>query len=53
MAKKRPDWEKLTVYITIVGSLATLFVYLVDIKVSIAKLEVRMEHLEKNAAKTL
>lgn len=37
--KNKPDWEKLGNYIVIVGSLATLFFYIADMKERTTKLE--------------
>lgn len=41
------DWEKVAIYLALSGSLATLFFYIADIKERIAKLEVKVEYLEK------
>jgi hypothetical protein len=47
MAKIKPDWEKLLVYLTVVGSLATLFFYIADMKERTVSLEVKMEAVQE------
>jgi hypothetical protein len=44
---KKFELEKISVYVAIVASLATLFFYIADMKERIAKLEVKVEKLEE------
>lgn len=53
-SKKSINWEKIGVYIAITAGLMTVIIYLFDIKDDmsdikerIAKLEVKVEHLER------
>lgn len=49
MENKYPvNWEKVGVYIAIAFSVLTTFIYIADMKERIAKLEVKVEHLEAN-----
>lgn len=41
------NWEKIGVYLAIMASFITVIVYIADMKERIAKLEVKVEHLEK------
>ncbi len=52
MASKPPlsskiDWEKIGVYLALVLAFFTVISYLMDVKERVAKLEVKVEHLEK------
>ena len=47
MASKKIDWQKMSVYIAVAVGYLTLLFYLVDMKVDIGKLQVKVEHLEK------
>jgi hypothetical protein len=40
------NWEKISVYIAIMVSMLTIMIYIADMKERIAKLEVKVEHLE-------
>jgi hypothetical protein len=46
--RKQVDWEKIGVYLVIVASLASLFFYIADMKERTAKLEAKVEYLEKS-----
>jgi hypothetical protein len=46
MAIKEVNWEKLGVYIAISAAFLTVLIYIADMKERIAKLEVKVEHLE-------
>ncbi|HUD01814.1 MAG TPA: hypothetical protein VMR37_05770 [Rhabdochlamydiaceae bacterium] len=46
-AKKLPEWEKVTVYLTIATSLGLIFLYIADMKERTRALEVKVDHLEK------
>jgi len=47
MESKGFEWEKVSVYVAVAVSLATLFFYIADMKERTAKLEVKVENLEK------
>lgn len=47
MAKKKADWEKITVYLTLTVSLATLFFYIADMKERTRALEVKIDKIEE------
>lgn len=40
------NWEKIGIYIVCVASFFTVIAYIADIKERVAKLEVKVEHLE-------
>lgn len=42
------NWEKLGIYLAAMATFFTLIFYLIEIKVSIAKLEVKVDKLENN-----
>lgn len=46
--KYEVNWEKIGVYIAVAVSFITVIFYLSDMKERIAKLEVKVEYLEKN-----
>lgn len=43
---KKPDWERIGGYTLIVGSLASLFFYIADMKERTRALEVKVDFLE-------
>jgi len=47
MVNKDTNWEKISVYLAITISVLTIIIYIADMKERIAKLEVKIEHLEK------
>lgn len=47
MAAKKVNWEKVSVYFAILIGFLTCISYIGDIKERVAKLEVKVEHLEK------
>jgi hypothetical protein len=46
MENKIFNWEKAGVYIAIAATFFTVLIYIADMKERIAKLEVKVEHLE-------
>lgn len=46
MANREINWEKVGVYIAISAAFLTVLIYIADIKERVAKLEVKVEHLE-------
>jgi hypothetical protein len=46
MASKKPDWQKMSVYVASLIGFMTVIFYIIDIKVAVAKLEVKVEKLE-------
>jgi hypothetical protein len=47
MANKKPDWQKMSVYVAALIGFMTVIFYIIDIKVAVAKLEVKVEKLEE------
>lgn len=44
---KNTNWEKIGLYVAIVATFFTVIFYLIEMKVDIAKLQVKIENLEK------
>lgn len=44
------NWGKISVYFAITASMLTLIMYIADMKERIAKLEVKVEHLQNDRA---
>lgn len=44
MAKRKPDWQLITIYLTITGTLVTLFFYIADMKERTKALEIQFGH---------
>ena len=44
MAKRKPDWQSMIVFLTITGTLFTLFFYIADMKERTTKLETEFGH---------
>lgn len=47
MEKNKPHWEKLGLYLAVTTAFMTLIFYIADMKERIAKLEVKVEIIEK------
>ena len=45
--KEKTNWEKIGVYVAIMVGFWTLILYIGDIKERVAKLEVKVEHLQE------
>jgi len=44
--ENKVNWEKIGIYFVAVATFFTIMIYLADMKERIAKLEVKVEHLE-------
>lgn len=44
---EKVNWEKVSVYIAVLVGFLTAIFYISDVKERVAKLEVKVEHLEK------
>ena len=47
--KYKIDWQKMSVYVASIVGFFTIIIYIVDMKVSIAKLEVKVEALQEKS----
>jgi len=53
MEGKKPNLEKIGIYIAAIMGFLTIIFYIIDIKVDVAKLQVKVEYLEGKSVKNL